>query len=407
MTRAGREPRLVHITTVPMTLHFLKGQPRYMAQRLGLVTHAISSAGPDFQAFLEREPDVVAHEVEMDRRITPFRDAKALLALVRLLRRLAPAVVHTHTPKAGLLGVLAARAAGVPLVVHHIHGGVWQAASGLRRSIARWTDRLTCSLAHRVLCVSESVRAALVRERLCAARRVEVLGHGSINGIDARAEFDPDRFTAEERAAIRERLGIPAEAIVLGFVGRLTVEKGIRELYAAWRRLSADHPDLRMLLVGEPDSATPLAESLLHELAEDPRIHMTGMTWHTLPLFAAMDVFVLPTYREGFPVALLEAAAMRLPVVATRVPGCTDAVVDGQTGMLVQPRSAEALEGALRALIPDRARISSLGSAGRERVLRDFRPEVLWEALASRYAVAGGIRVPVRPHIAAGVDANV
>jgi glycosyltransferase involved in cell wall biosynthesis len=391
---------------VPMTLHFLKGQPRYMAQRLGLVTHAISSAGPDFQAFLEREPDVVAHEVEMDRRITPLRDAKALLALVRLLRRLAPAVVHTHTPKAGLLGVLAARAAGVPLVVHHIHGGVWLAARGLRRLIARWTDRLTCSLAHRVFCVSESVRAALVRERLCPARSVEVLGHGSINGVDARAEFDPDRFTAKERKAIRERLGIPAEAIVLGFVGRLTVEKGICELHAAWRRLSADHPDLRLLLVGEPDSATPLAEPLLRGLAEDPRIHMTGMTWQTPPLFAVMDVFVLPTYREGFPVALLEAAAMRLPVVATRVPGCTDAVVEGQTGMLVQPRSAAALESALRALIPDRARRSSLGSAGRERVLRDFRPEVLWEELASRYAVAGGIRAPGRPHIAAGVDAN-
>jgi glycosyltransferase involved in cell wall biosynthesis len=377
--------RLVHITTVPMTLHFLRGQPGYMAENLGLATHAISSPGVDFGVFLEREPGVVAHEVRMARRITPLKDAQALIALVVLLRRLQPAIVHTHTPKAGLLGVLAARLAGVPAVIHHIHGGVWMAATGARRTIARWTDRVTCAAAHRVLCVSESVRARLIEERLCADDKINVLGHGSINGVDADEEFNPVRLVGQ-RSAVRGELGIPEAAVVIGFVGRFTREKGIAELIAAWRNLVATMDDLHLMLVGEQDSATPLPDMMIRELHADPRVHMTGLVWDTARLYAAMDIFVLPTYREGFPVVLLEAAAMQLPIIATDVPGCIDAVAHDCTGVLVPPGDVEALETALRVLASDPFRRVALGSAGRRRVLRDFQPRQLWQALACEYA---------------------
>jgi glycosyltransferase involved in cell wall biosynthesis len=385
-SEAGR--LLVHITTIPATLHFLKGQPRYMAENLGLSTHAISSPGSDFEAFLAREPGVVPHEIPMERRIAPLRDWLGLVALTARLRRLRPSIVHTHTPKAGLLGALAARLARVPLVIHHIHGGVWLGASGFRRTVGRWTDRVTCALAHRVLCVSESVRERLVYEGLCPAEKVAVLCRGSINGVDAEGEFDPDRV-AEQRAVVRQELGIPEHAVVVGFVGRLTPEKGIAELMAAWRELSPSKQDLHLLLVGEQDSVTPLPQGMLCEWRAGARVHMTGMTWDTPRLYAAMDLFVLPTYREGFPVVLLEAAAMGLPIIATRVPGCIDAVVEGRTGVLVPPRDVAGLTAALRGMVADPALRAALGSAARERVLREFQPRLLWQALASEYACLG------------------
>lgn len=376
-------PRLAHITTVPMTLHFLRGQPGFMASR-DVETHVISSPGPDLAAFLDLEPTVEAHTVPMSRSISPLGDLRALGRMIHRIRRLSPDIVHTHTPKAGLLGVLAARIVGTPVVFHHIHGGVWLDATGMRRRIARWTDLITCQLAHRVFCVSNSVRAALVREGLCPPEKVEVLAGGSINGVDGTDRFNPE-VHRNGGATTRRKVGIPADAVVIGFVGRLTGEKGILELRRAWERIRETHRSAHLLLVGPEDPVSPLPPGEMDALRHDDRVHFAGMNWNTPPLYAAMDVLVLPTYREGFPVVLLEAAAMALPIVATGVPGCTDAVVDGVTGLLVPARDAEQLHHAIRRYVADRELRRRHGDAGRARVLREFRPERIWSLLADQY----------------------
>ncbi|HET7584809.1 MAG TPA: sugar transferase [Gemmatimonadaceae bacterium] len=381
---AAAPTRLVHVTTIPMSLTFLVGQVDFMRAR-GFSVSAISSPGPDRERFAA-QLGIDVHTVEMPRRITPLRDLAALAALVRTLRRIRPHVVHAHTPKGGLLGTTAAAIAGVPVRIYHMRGLPLTAATGWRRTLLRATERVSCMMAHRVICNSASLRQVALAERVCAAEKMVVLGAGSGNGVDAEGRFHPDRLPPDTRTQVRARLGIPVDALVVGFVGRVVRDKGVVELLDAWHRLRDDFPDAHLLVVGPVEPQDPVPAETLDALRNDPRVHLAGMDWDTPPLYAAMDLVTLPTYREGFPNVPLEAAAMRLPVVATRVPGCVDAVVDGVTGTLVPARDATALAHALAAYLGDAELRRAHGHAGRERVLRDFRPERLWDALYNEYA---------------------
>lgn len=375
--------RLLHVTTVPMSLVFLRGQVGYMRAR-GFEVSAVSSPGAELGAFAERE-GVPVTAVEMPRHVTPVRDACAVARLWRLMRELRPDLVHAHTPKGGLLGMIAATLAGVPVRVYHMRGLPMMTAVGLRRRLLSVTERVACRLAHRVLCVSHSVREVAIAEGLCAPEKISVLLGGSGNGVDAAGRFDPACLPPDACAVTRRRFGIPGDAVVVGFVGRLVRDKGILELAAAWRGLRARHPDARLLLVGPFEPQDPVPPDVEAALRADPRVHLAGMDWDTPPLYAAMDVVVLPTYREGFPNVPLEAAAMALPVVATRIPGCADAVADGLTGTLVPPRDAAALEAAIETYLVDAEARRKHGGSGRERVLREFRQEAIWEALHGEY----------------------
>ncbi len=381
---AEEATRLVHMTTVPLTLwSFLGGQVGYMKSR-GFEVHALSSPGDLLDAFAERE-SVPVHAVAMSRRITPLRDLRALLRLYFLLRQLRPAIVHAHTPKGGLLGMIASWLAGVPVRIYQVHGLPMMAATGPKRLAMRWSDRVACLLAHRVVCVSRSVRQVAVAEGLCPARKAKVLLEGTINGVDASVRFDPARLDPRARAETRLRLGIPEGSPVVGFVGRLARDKGLVELLGAWKLLLGTHPDLHLLVVGPTEREDPLPTDVETTLRGEPRIHLTGPVADTPPLFAAMDVLALPSYREGFGQVLLEAAAMRLPTVASRIAGCSDAVLDGKTGTLVPPRDAVALAGAIRNYLDDPALRLRHGRAGRERVTLEFRQEDIWAVMEREY----------------------
>ncbi|MBD0320537.1 MAG: glycosyltransferase family 4 protein, partial [Gemmatimonadetes bacterium] len=318
--------RLVHVTTVPDSLAFFIGQVGWMKAR-GIEVHALSSPGPLLDEFGRRE-GIATHAVEMPRRISPGHDLGAVRRMVRALRGIRPHVVHSHTPKGGLLGMIAARAAGVPVRIYHIRGLPFMTATGRRRALLRWTEKVACGLAHQVLCVSHSIRQVAIDEGLCPPEKIRVLLGGSGNGVDATGRFSPERHGPETRRELRARLGIAPGAPVLGFVGRVVRDKGIVELAAAWAALREEYPDAHLLLVGPEEPRDPVPAATLDALRSDPRVHLTGQA-DAGPWYAAMDLLVFPSHREGFPNVPLEAAAMGLPVVATRIPGCTDAVADG------------------------------------------------------------------------------
>ena len=350
----------------------------------GMEIGAASSPGPDLDRFGGTEC-IPVYPVEMPRRITPFGDLRALAALRRVVRRFRPDIVHAHTPKGGLLGMLAATICGVPVRVYHMRGLPMMTARGLRRRLLSTTEWIACRLAHRVLCVSHSIRDVAIAEGLCAPDKITVLLGGSGNGVDAADRFNPDHLEDDARLATRRRLGIPEEALVIGFVGRLVREKGTVELTRAWHRLRESFPSAHLLLVGPFESRDPVPAATEQSLRSDTRVHLVGMDWNTPPLYAAMDVVALPTYREGFPNVPLEAAAMRLPVVATRIPGCIDAVADGESGTLVPVGDASALADALAAYLSDASLRRRHGEAGRARVCRDFQQERLWASLFAEY----------------------
>ncbi|GBC97342.1 N, N'-diacetylbacillosaminyl-diphospho-undecaprenol alpha-1,3-N-acetylgalactosaminyltransferase [bacterium HR16] len=375
--------KLVHITTSPLFLTFFRGQVAYMKAK-GFHISVITSPGDLLEQFAQRE-GVEAYPVLMHRRITPLHDMLALMRIYRILRRIRPHIVHAHTPKGGLLGTLAAWLCRVPVRIYHIRGLPHLAASGAKRRLLCWSEKVACRLAHQVLCVSHSIRQIAIEEGLCPAHKIKVLASGSGQGVDAEQRFNPSRFDEREKRELRSRLGIPEDALVIGFVGRIVRDKGMVELAEAWRNLREDYPQAHLLLVGDYEEQDPVPGEVRKLLDNDPRVHITGWLTDIALYYTLMHLLVLPSYREGFPNTPLEAAAMELPVVATDIPGCRDAVEENQTALLVPPMDARALERAIRCYLDNPSLRQQHGQAGRRRVLQYFRQEILWQALYGEY----------------------
>ena len=322
--------------------------------------------------------------IAFEREISLLRDFRALWQLWRAFRRLAPDISHVGMPKAGLLGGLAAWLAGVPCRVYTLHGLRLETARGGRLLLLAFLERLACRLAHRVVCVSESVRSRAVKLRLVEPSKAVVLGSGSANGVDLKAYEDTEVLATAARRK-REELGIPQTAPVIGFVGRLTRDKGVPELVAAFQTLREAYPELWLLLLGPLEEGDPVPDGVRRAIERDPRILAPGFAERPIAYYHLMDILALPSYREGFPAVVLEAAAAGKPVVGTRATGTVDAVAEGETGLLVPSGDVRALSQALSRLLDDPALAARLGQAARERVQREFENQRSWQELVSFY----------------------
>ncbi|AFY54692.1 glycosyl transferase possibly involved in lipopolysaccharide synthesis [Rivularia sp. PCC 7116] len=375
--------KLLHITTVPESLIFLKGQIGYMKAQ-GFEIRALSSPGERLDQFAQSE-SIQVKSLSIFRKISPWKDLWTIAQIFKYIRIEKPKIVHSHTPKGGLLGTISALLGMVPVRIYHIHGLPLMTAKGFKRQILWWSEKIACSLATQVLCVSSSIREVAIEEGLCPPNKIKVLLRGSCNGVDAMERFNPKSLPSTTRTNIRQQYEIPDKALVLGFVGRLVRDKGIHELVDAWKLVRDEFPSLHLLIVGFFESKDPIFPDAKSVLEEDPRIHLVGKNWETPPFYSAMDLLVLPTYREGFGNVFLEAAAMELPVVATQIPGCIDAIDNNTTGLLVPPQDPVALKTAISHYLLNSDTRLQHGSAGRERVLEQFRQEAIWEALHKEY----------------------
>ena len=347
----------------------------------GFDVAVMTSPGEILDRFVADE-QVLAERIPMERRITPLKDLVALISMIRAFRRLRPTIVHASTPKGGLLGTIAGRICGAPVVVYHVRGLVFTGSAGLQRLLLRTTEMIACALAHRVLCVSNSVRNELIAEGLCSRDKAVVLLSGSSNGVDS-ARFSP--ASQGSRDAVRGRYGIPQNAVVAGFVGRLVRDKGIVELADAWGEVSRAMPNAWLLMVGPWEPRDPVPDTTREKLEGSDRVVIAGAQPDMAALYPAMDVVVLPTYREGFPNVPLEAAAMELPTIVSDATGCVDAVIDGVTGTVVPVRNSDVLSRAMKGYLSDETLRRKHGQAGRQRVLADFRPSQIWEAVRAEY----------------------
>ncbi len=373
---------LVVQTTVPSSLDaFFRGQLKWLLEQ-GFDVHAVSSPGASLQRVAERE-GVTTHEVPMSRRVTPFSDVVSLFRLVRLYRRLRPAIVHGFTPKGGFLGMIASWIAGVPVRVYTILGLVHTGRTGPQKHLMRVTERLSCRLAHRVYCECGSILEVAVRDRITRARKASVLAAWSCNGIADILNRGCD--CGEYRKRVRTALGITEPALVIGFVGRIVPEKGISELIETHQTLVEEFPCLHLLLVGTPEDEQPLSPSVSEQLGSTPQIYCVGFQADPVPYLAAMDVLLHPSYREGLPTVPLEAAAVGLPVVTTDIPGCVDALKPGETGILVPARDSAALTSATRAMLVAPELRSRMGAAGRNWVAQYANAITTWQELMQEY----------------------
>ena len=357
-------PTILVGVTHPQTCLVLSARLRAL-RKAGFRVLLVSSPGELLDRTAARE-NVEGIAIPMRRGIAPLADLVALVRLWRLIVRRRPYLVEFSTPKAGLLGTVAAKLRGVPRRIYMLRGLKLETSAGFKRRILLVAERLASACAHVVLCNSESLCAEALALGVAPAGKLRVLGEGSSNGVDTE-RFSPGPTD------VRKRLGIPHDAPVVGFVGRLTRDKGLPELVRAFDSILSAEPSARLLLVGWFDAAEDaLDKDLRARILSHPNTHCTGFVSDTAPYYRAMDVLVLPTWREGFPNVVLEAGATGIPVMTTACTGARDAVVPEVTGLLIPPGYPDAICEAVLKLIRDPERRRRMGKAARAWVLEHY-----------------------------------
>lgn len=374
--------KMAIVNTEAASWKFSTGQGAWMRAR-GIEYHCFSSSGPELDHFAQAE-GVIAHPIGVSRTITAWRDLLTVFRLAAKFREIGAQFVLGETSKSGLLAMLAGWLARVPVRIYRNHGMALCSARGMRWMILWLCERTSCLLARRVIYVSPSVRDEALRLRVCPPGKAKVVL--SANGLDAEGWFNPAALEPDTRNTTRLGFGIPSEAPVLGYVGRLFWVKGTAQLAEAWTTLVKLYPGLHLLIAGEFDTKDPVSGSVKRQLRNDPRIHLAGYVEDVRPLLAAMDVLILPSLHEGLGYTLIEASAMALPVVGSRIPGTVNAIRDGITGTLIKPGLGDAIIEAVRAYLDDPTRLKSHGQEGRRFVLENFNQERVWEQLYANFA---------------------
>lgn len=378
MDNCLRGLRIARVTTVPFFLTTqLKGQIQYLVGAGASVT-VITSSGPELQGLSVR--GVSIENIEIARSINPLSDLLALFRLLRCFRRNRFDIVHSTTPKAGLLCALAGVLARLPVRLHTFTGQPWVNMVGIMRLVARGADWLIGRLNTHCYADSESQRDVLIAEGLISARKISVLGKGSLAGVDIK-RFNISRWPVSEKLMLRRDLGFSAHSRIILFVGRMTREKGIGELLQAFQMLRIEGYDADLLMVGPIDDERGGSVGL----AGLPRVKHVGYTDCPERYMAVADVLCLPSYREGFGTVVIEAAAMGLPTVGTGIYGLTDAVEDGVTGILVPPKNTAALAKAMRTILDEPDLRADLGRAALERCIKYFDADKVNALVADEY----------------------
>jgi len=324
----------------------------------------------------------VAHPVSISRRIDPWADWMTIISLSRLFKKLSPRIVHSHTPKAGLVAMMAAAAARVPIRLYHVHGAPYLTATGVERHLLKTAERAACALATNVYSVSNSMRSAMAAHGIRRADMVRVIGPGSINGVDCE-RFDRNR-AANQAEALRPA-SIPKNAPIVGVVGRLARDKGISDLLHIWPLVNASVPLAHLLIVGESDARQPTSQATLDALRGLCNVHFVGHKNDVVPWYAMMSILCIPSYREGFCSVALEAAAMEVPVVGYNVVGCEDSILHGRTGFLAGRNEYSDVADHIVTLLTNSRLASEMGHRARRRATSEFESRRIANAMADEY----------------------
>lgn len=376
------QPKLIRITTVPISLKLLlKGQLRFM-QEHGFEVIGISSNEPELQDVHQKE-GVSVIALAMTRTISPLKDLKSLWIFYRLCRKEKPLIVHAHTPKAGIVAMFGARLANVPIRLHTVAGLPLMEVTGLKRRVLDAVEKLTYRCATRVYPNSQGLYRFIIDHNLTSADKLKVLGSGSSNGIDT-SYFNTNQVTEEQKAELKRELNISPTDFVFLFVGRLVGDKGINELVEAFSKMQGYNTKLLLVGLLEAD-LDPLKEETLHEIDLNPNIITVGFQKEVRPYFAISDTLVFPSYREGFPNVVMQAGAMELPSIVSNINGCNEIIIEGENGMIIPSKDSEALLNAMSLLREDKCLYQKLRCNSRKLIESRYQQSVVWEAILQEY----------------------
>ncbi|MEZ5031461.1 MAG: glycosyltransferase [Saprospiraceae bacterium] len=386
MTQDDDRPLLIRITTVPLSLKvLLTGQMHYM-QEHGFRVLMVSADGPEREPLIRQEacPHMV---IPMTRAITPFRDLQCLWQLIKLFHTARPAIVHSHTPKAGLLSMWAGWITRVPVRIHTVSGLHFLTSHGWRRAMYQMLERWTNLAANRVLVVSKSMSSELKERKLCEPRKIEMIAHGSSNGVDLE-RYSPERISQYQVERLKADIGYVPERTYLLAISRIVVDKGIDDLVQGFLKLWQEDRQLHLILLGDVEQ-TRTAETVSRDLLSMIQRHpaMTHIPWsEDVPLFLDLaDLLVHPSHREGFSNVLLQAGAMGCPIVCSDIPGNTDLVEQDVTGMTFEPGNVDELVSSLRSALGDMRNMHQMASRLQASVRHEYERKMIHRELWTFY----------------------
>ncbi|RKE95304.1 glycosyltransferase family 4 protein [Ichthyenterobacterium magnum] len=375
--------KLIRITTVPSSLRtLLRGQSRFMSDYYEVI--GISGDGAALAEVRQNE-GIKTHVVEMTRTITPLKDLKATYKLYKVLKAEKPFIVHTHTPKAGTLGMLAAKLAKVPHRLHTIAGLPLLETRGNKRKLLDVVEKLTYKCATKILPNSTGLQQIIIDNKYTKPDKLLVIGNGSSNGIDTK-HYDASLVSQEKKEQLKQELGITKDHIVFIFIGRIVKDKGINELVNAFNALSKQNDAIKLLLVGPRENhLDPLLPNTETIIMKNKQIIVTGVKKDIRPYVAISHALTFPSYREGFPNVVLQCSCMNLPCIVSNINGCNEVIEDQVNGLIIPAKDESALKNAMQFIISNPEKRKDMVKHTRSRIIERYEQKYVWNEILKYY----------------------
>lgn len=375
--------KIVRITTVPISLEkLLSGQLRFMNSFYQIIA---VSADKDKLEKLGKSQGIGVFSLEMTRKITPLQDVIAVLKLFLYLKKTKPFIVHSHTPKAGVVGMLAAKLAGVPNRLHTVAGLPLLEVTGSKRKLLNFVEKLTYGFATKVYPNSFGLEQIIIENEFCKKEKLKVLANGSSNGIDT-SFFNPELFLQEQNLNLRDKLNILSQDFVFIFVGRLVKDKGINEMVVAFEQLHKENNAVKLILVGDYENdLDPLLPKTIKTIQNHNSIISVGFQNDVRPYLAIADILVFPSYREGFPNVVMQAGAMGLASIVSNINGCNEIIKEGVNGFIIPVKNEEAIYLAMKKTISDTILCQNIKQNSRPMIVSQYEQSVVWQAILEEY----------------------
>lgn len=375
--------KLIRITTVPISLEKLLENQASFFKSYYEVT--LVSAQKDQLGVVAKDQGVAFFPLEITRKITPLQDFRSLIKLVRFLLHEKPHFVHSHTPKAGIIGMLAAFIARVPVRMHTVAGLPLMEAKGLKRNLLNLVERITYFCATHVYPNSKGLEDFILQNKFCSSQKMKILGEGSSNGIDT-TYFDPAKVSKNQQTALKKELLIKPTDFVFCFVGRLVKDKGTNELIEAFVAISEKNSAVKLILVGHTEAhLDPLLPKTLHSIEFNENIIEVGFQKDIRPYLGISDVFAFPSYREGFPNVVLQAGAMGLPCIVSNINGCNEIINDAENGLIIPTKNSQILQQKMELLLENPNGLKFTKREIRERIKNKYERQTFWKLLLAEY----------------------
>lgn len=374
-----KKRKFFFVTTIPSSLSFFIGQYQILKKDYDIT--AISSQHEQLNMFGIMQ-EINVHFIPMEREISLLKDLYGLLCFIIYFLYQRPYIVHGNTPKGSLLSMFAAWITRVPVRIYMCHGLRYQGFTGFKRKLLMFMERISCFCATDIMCVSNGVKNVLKRDRITKKEPI-IIWNGSVSGIDVE-KFNPDKNY--DRVALRSKCRLQETDFVLTFVGRLVKDKGIDELVRAYKELNLKYSNMKLLLVGPIESdGNPISEETKNEIKENKGIISVGRQYDIPSYLAISDLFVFPSYREGFGLSLMEAGAMGVPSISSDITGCNEVIIEGENGLLIPSHSFQAIIEAVEYLYTNKSLYNKLKQNSRNSIIRRFEQKKLFNLYREYY----------------------